>query len=700
MKNIYLKFIFLAILSIVLQKNISAQKEVNIWYFGSGNGVNFNQECDIADQSSSINAIEGSVSISDENGNLLFYTNGGRFTSGGVEGKIWNRNHEVMYDMGTTEGGGASAVQSSIAVPKVGSPGVYYLFTMDESEAVIFGGYRGLSYFEIDMNLNNGLGEVVDYQESLNLGGIPGVFSPESLGSIMLPDGSGYWVVIIDLTSLEEAVKYYLVDANGVNYDHGQTLPSINGAPLNVGPIKFSPDGAFIGVSNVAGSFDATNGLYSGLSIDAIAQNTIGPVSGTSFSHNSRYFYAAGANRVDRYDMTASDVVASRLQIVELAETTVIRNLQLAPDGNIYFNLYDFGNAEEISLGAILCPNTESPCVNTNIYTFPGTYSTGGLPSFLDAYFASDVEQVGLEVCTDQSALQICEGEEVILTIEHYLAQTFDWSTGDMVSSISVTSPGTYTVTVSDGCCNTTVETFEILSNTGGVLDLEIQGENVICDGQPNTLSAVSSLALTYEWSTGSTEASILVSEAGLYSVTVTDACNAVLEQELEIIDQSNVEFELSLDGNLSCGGRVIASVSTNVTNIQWSTGETGEQITIEESGSYTVITENECEEIIEEFTLSPEQKLYEMPNAFTPDQDGFNDVFRPVWGCDNITSFDIKIFNRWGQKVYESSDHLEGWDGNISGSPAASDVFMYTMSFQVANNDRIEVASDVTLLR
>jgi len=206
-----------------------AQNEGNIWYFGEGHRVNFNQECDILDLSSSIEAFEGTVSLSGEDGNLLFYTNGGRFTGDPTStGTIWNRNHEVRYDMGTTEGGGASSRQSSLAIPKSGDPNNYYLFTMDENEANILGSFRGFSFFEIDMDLNGGLGEVVDYQEAIS--SFP--FGNEGMAGVKRPDNESYWVVVFGF----EGVEYYLVDENGVNLDHVQEPPPV----LSVSPFTFS----------------------------------------------------------------------------------------------------------------------------------------------------------------------------------------------------------------------------------------------------------------------------------------------------------------------------------------------------------------------------------------------------------------------------------------------------------------------------
>ncbi|MFN9941236.1 MAG: hypothetical protein ACK56I_17330, partial [bacterium] len=112
--------------------------------------------------SGSMSSIECSTAYSDSAGNILFYSNGGgRLPELGQDpGHIWNKNHEVMYDMQGLEGGGFSAAQSSVIVPAPGEPNVYYLFTIDELEHYVDAtpevlaaepNGRGFRYFKVDM---------------------------------------------------------------------------------------------------------------------------------------------------------------------------------------------------------------------------------------------------------------------------------------------------------------------------------------------------------------------------------------------------------------------------------------------------------------------------------------------------------------------------------------------------------------------
>jgi len=73
------------------------------------------------------------------------------------------------------------------------------------------------------------------------------------------------------------------------------------------------------------------------------------------------------------------------------------------------------------------------------------------------------------------------------------------------------------------------------------------------------------------------------------------------------------------------------------------------------------------------------------MPNAFTPNGDGRNDVFRPVLLGDVTPSrFFMQIYNSWGELIYETNDYGAGWDGTVKGSPAPSSVYVYVITFEV----------------
>lgn len=89
---------------------------------------------------------------------------------------------------------------------------------------------------------------------------------------------------------------------------------------------------------------------------------------------------------------------------------------------------------------------------------------------------------------------------------------------------------------------------------------------------------------------------------------------------------------------------------------------------------------------------------LYNVPNAFTPNGDGKNDIFRvAAFGVENM---DLRIFNRFGQLVFQTNDPLIGWDGTYKGVPQPIDAYAYTLILELSNGARIKNSGSITLIR
>jgi gliding motility-associated-like protein len=89
----------------------------------------------------------------------------------------------------------------------------------------------------------------------------------------------------------------------------------------------------------------------------------------------------------------------------------------------------------------------------------------------------------------------------------------------------------------------------------------------------------------------------------------------------------------------------------------------------------------------------------YDIPNAFTPDNDGLNDNFK-VLKNDGVTIVEFKVFNRWGQLVYDNENGDQGWDGKQNGKDAPSDVYAYVILLRFGDGSEKMEKGEVTLLR
>ncbi|MGL5889275.1 MAG: gliding motility-associated C-terminal domain-containing protein, partial [Bacteroidia bacterium] len=94
------------------------------------------------------------------------------------------------------------------------------------------------------------------------------------------------------------------------------------------------------------------------------------------------------------------------------------------------------------------------------------------------------------------------------------------------------------------------------------------------------------------------------------------------------------------------------------------------------------------------------QRPLVFVPNAFTPNGNGTNDLFMPSAGFTDVVEYQFTVFNRWGEMVYRTNSKTEGWDGNYLGQKCLPEVYVWTLTFRTAEGEFIDQKGTVTLLR
>lgn len=102
----------------------------------------------------------------------------------------------------------------------------------------------------------------------------------------------------------------------------------------------------------------------------------------------------------------------------------------------------------------------------------------------------------------------------------------------------------------------------------------------------------------------------------------------------------------------------------------------------------------------IQPFTISISESELNMPNAFSPNGDGINDIYKPKSGYTSIVSFHAYIFNRWGVKLYEWTDPSTGWDGTYKGKDVKDGVYFCLVEAKGADGRTFSIKTDVNVLR
>jgi gliding motility-associated-like protein len=204
-------------------------------------------------------------------------------------------------------------------------------------------------------------------------------------------------------------------------------------------------------------------------------------------------------------------------------------------------------------------------------------------------------------------------------------------------------------------------------------------------------------------------------SGTGLSSVTHKFTRNPENFQ-LQIVDQKGCSFDstfkameqplpavkLGADTTICNGFDVTLSAMYPGATYLWSNGSTNNAITAKNKGVYWVQTTlNGCN-----FKDSIELKLQDcpctvqMPNAFTPNRDGLNDVYKPVLGC-LPTIFDFSIYNSWGKLVFSTTDYKKYWNGTLNGKRLPPGVYVYVLKTNSETLQKIrQLRGTIVLLR
>ncbi len=273
----------------------------------------------------------------------------------------------------------------------------------------------------------------------------------------------------------------------------------------------------------------------------------------------------------------------------------------------------------------------------------------------------------------------ICEGETVLLLPNPDLSLSFLWQDNSTQASYEVSKTGSYSVTVSDqnGCAASDEINVTVYPRPKVILGDTLH----VCDNSEVLLDVNVSNA-KYLWNTGAKSKSVMVNNGGIYSVTVTDANGCTDADSIEVILKASPQFSI---GDTSVCFEEISVLTLegpegNYT-YKWSTGDSVRQIKTSLPGTMwlRVTSENGCS-ATDIFTVENSCRTQiHFPNAFSPNGDGINDIYRV--GAVNIERASYRIYDRWGQLIFATSDKYCNWDGTIGGSYAPAGMYFITAS-------------------
>ncbi len=239
-----------------------------------------------------------------------------------------------------------------------------------------------------------------------------------------------------------------------------------------------------------------------------------------------------------------------------------------------------------------------------------------------------------------------------------------------------------------------------------------------LCKGSSKLLSATNKVSYTYSWTPPATlatanQASTLASPLAttVYTITVTDTNSCVLaktitatvyEQTFFNIDTSCAIIGETVDIGVDMGDGYTYDWTTGSTKNLSCTDCATPSLKVMEDGIYKLLIKDtlNCFVSTKEYNICVLKKFtVDVPSAFTPNADGIDDLaFVKGWGIDKLIVF--RIFNRWGELVFESSDINQGWDGTYKGQPQNMESYVYYAEVLFYSGQNGSKTGSITIIR
>ena len=274
---------------------------------------------------------------------------------------------------------------------------------------------------------------------------------------------------------------------------------------------------------------------------------------------------------------------------------------------------------------------------------------------------------------------------------------------------------GSYDVTFTDAHTCTATETYVLTEPNELLFDTatsEISCYNYT-DGTTTVMPYGGTPTYTYLWSNGSTSATAYGLGAGIYSVTITDGNACTVATTLQLDNPLKFTISLPLADTLELGHSVyLTPTYTNGNAIDWlwipanalsCVTCQNTEVTTYYNTLYSVVatTDKGCVDTAAIFIWVNGEREVFIPNVFTPDGNGTNDYFEVFGNKEAWKFFSVQIFDRIGEKVYDSNDMNFKWDGTYKGKKLNPGVLVYTVNVTYLDNYTEKLfKGSVTLIR
>jgi gliding motility-associated-like protein len=307
--------------------------------------------------------------------------------------------------------------------------------------------------------------------------------------------------------------------------------------------------------------------------------------------------------------------------------------------------------------------------------------------------------------------IYVCEGDSIEISVTG--AETYEWAANPLIDCLTCNNfmlvpNGVVTIAVTgnlDGCESSAILELGIMPNPVTI----ISGDSILCGEEITTLTALG--ATNYIWSTGDTTTTITVSPGDdeIYSV-LGSLGDCVFADDILIEVYDYPEIEAGMDTLINLGDVVTLEPSGGY-SYSWFPDGSLSCLECENPDATPSVTTIYCVEGYNEFgcadtacvrvEVTIDCPTFFIPNAFAPEEGGdeANDCFR-MYGDDCFETFVLRVYDRWGEVVFETNDPDKCWDGNFAGKKMNSGVFVYYLDAVLLTGEPFIRKGNVTLMR
>lgn len=365
--------------------------------------------------------------------------------------------------------------------------------------------------------------------------------------------------------------------------------------------------------------------------------------------------------------------------------------------------VWNFGDAASGAANHSTQPNP------VHAFSAPGTYNvvlayttTGGLllrDTVAVTVAAIDLQTTQPNICTGNNTGSIMASSAAPLSPIAYL-----WNTNPAQTTAAIANlqPGNYTVTASYQNTCIGMNSAIIQPPGGAAPAIAAQTEPTGCTGGSGSIQTTvtgGTAPYTYAWSNGATTPAIQQLTSGNYILTVTDAAGCTARDTFFVPAPAALQISLGNDTTI-CSGMPLTLSPGSFSSYLWSTGSTAPSITATAPGPYsvTVTATNGCTASVS-VTISTDCSAMQFPNAFSPNNDGINDLFGPAGNTGGTENYVLSVYNRYGQRVFSAGSPQQKWNGLIAGKPAPAGAYVWVVQYRFLN-EPVHARGTVILLR